>query len=78
MNIRDTQRLIEKTIHDMDIYPTISQLSRALPQISLRDIKSILISLEQLNKIVFYKNKIIWIWNPKLTKILKEKGLIIH
>ena len=66
--------MIEKIIQEMDIYPTRMELWKALPRkMQYQTFKLILAYLEKSNKILFDKNKIIWIFpnNKKLNDFIK-------
>mgnify|MGYP001574715015 CR=1 FL=1 len=66
--------MIEKIIQEMDIYPTRMELWKALPKkMQYQTFKLILAYLEKSNKILFDKNKIIWIFpnNKKLNDFIK-------
>ena len=71
----DSILMVEKTIIEMKSYPTRMELWRVLPkQMQYQTFKLILNYLEKSNKIIFDKNKIIWIFpnNQKLNDLIQE------
>ncbi len=74
----DTVLMVEETIQNLEDYPTKMQLWKALPKkVQYQTFKVILDYLEKSGKIIFYKDKIMWAYNPELIKNIKEQGLII-
>lgn len=71
----DSILMVEKIIQEMDKYPTKMELWKALPKkMQYQTFKLILAYLEKSNKILFEKDKIIWIFpnNKKLNKFIQE------
>ncbi len=71
----DTILMVEKAIKDAVEHPSRTELWRSLPRkIQYQTFKRILKYLEASNKIVFDKNRIVWVAadNPKLKKLLEE------
>ena len=69
----DSILMVEKTIQDLEEYPTRMELWKALPkQMQYQTFKLILEYLEESNKITFQDNKIIWIFasNKKVKKLI--------
>lgn len=65
----DTILMVEKTIKELDIYPTRKELWQKLPKkVQYQTFKIIIEYLQDSNKIIIEKNKIIWIFNPNLVK----------
>ena len=67
--------MVEKAILDSEDYSTRMQLWKNLPkQMQYQTFKLILEYLEKSNKIMFDKDKIIWIFanNKKLNKLMQE------
>lgn len=73
---KDPYKLIEDLIKKMD-YPTKKELWEALnKKISHEEVSKIVDGLVESNKILIDKDgRIIWVYNPKLSKIIKEEGL---
>jgi hypothetical protein len=70
----DTILMIEKAIQDSEDYPTKTELWKSLPkQIQYQTFNLVLKYLESSNKIMFEKNKIIWIFsnNKKLNELIQ-------
>ena len=70
----DSILMVEKIIQEMDKYPTKMELWKALPKkMQYQTFKLILVYLEKSNKIIFDKNKIIWIFpnNKKLNEFIQ-------
>ena len=66
--------MVEKAIQDSDDYPTRMELWKSLPkQMQYQTFKLILEYLENSNKIIFQKDKIIWIFanNKKLNSLIQ-------
>ena len=66
--------MVEKIIQEMKEYPTKMELWKALPkQMQYQTFNLILNYLEKSNKIMFDKNKIIWIFpnNKKLNELIQ-------
>ena len=76
----DTVLMVEETIQDMEEYPTKTELWKALPKkVMYQTFCLILDYLEESGKIhTCDDGKIIWTWNPKLIKKLREQNLIIR
>jgi mannose/fructose/N-acetylgalactosamine-specific phosphotransferase system component IIB len=71
----DTILMVEKEIQNSKDYLTRMQLWKSLPkQIQYQTFKLILEYLEKSNKIMFDKDKIIWIFanNKKLNNLISE------
>jgi len=71
----DTILMVEKTIKDAEDYPTRTELWKSLPKkMQYQTFKRILDYLEASNKIIFSKNKVVWVAsdNPKLSKLLSS------
>ncbi len=71
----DSILMVEKKIQDFEDYPTRMQLWKSLPkQMQYQTFKLILEYLERSNKIMFEKDKIIWIFtnNRKLNQLIQE------
>jgi hypothetical protein len=71
--------MVEETIEKYSGELGKYQLWQRLPRkMMYQTFLVILDYLEKSNKIIFdNKEKILWIWNPKLSKILKDRGLIV-
>jgi len=70
----DSILMVEKIIQEMDKYPTKMELWKALPKkMQYQTFKLILAYLEKSNKILFDKDKIIWIFpnNKKLNEFIQ-------
>ena len=70
----DSILMVEKTVQEMKDYPTRMELWQALPKkMQYQTFKLILNYLEKSNKIMFDKDKIIWIFpnNKKLNDFIK-------
>ena len=70
----DSILMVEKIIQEMDKYPTKMELWKALPKkMQYQTFKLILTYLEKSNKILFDKDKIIWIFpnNKKLNEFIQ-------
>ena len=70
----DSILMVEKIIQEMNNYPTKMELWKALPKkMQYQTFKLILTYLEKSNKILFEKDKIIWIFpnNKKLNKFIQ-------
>jgi len=70
----DTILMIEKAIQDSEDYPTKTELWKSLPkQIQYQTFNLVLKYLESSNKIMFEKNRIIWIFsnNKKLNELIQ-------
>lgn len=65
--------MVEKAIQDSKDYPTKKELWKSLPKkIQYKSFKLILSYLEKKNKIIFYDDKILWIFpSKKLKKIMQ-------
>jgi len=66
--------MVEKLIQDSEDYPTRMQLWNSLPKkMQYQTFKLILSYLEKSNKIIFEKDKIIWIFanNKKLNELIQ-------
>ena len=71
----DSILMVEKAIQNSEDYPTRMELWRGLPkQMQYQTFKLILEYLENSNKIMFEKDKIIWIFsdNKKLNKLIQR------
>lgn len=71
----DSILMVERAIQMAEDYPSRMNLWRSLPkQMQYQTFKLILDYLEKSNKIMFQKNKIIWIFahNKKLNKLIDE------
>lgn len=71
----DSILMVEKAIQDSEDYPTRMELWKNLPkQMQYQTFKLILDYLEKSNKIMFEKDKIIWIFanNKKLNKLIQK------
>jgi hypothetical protein len=71
----DSILMVEKTIQEIDTYPTKMDLWKTLPKkMQYQTFKLILNYLEKSNKIIFEKDKIIWIFpnNKKLNEFIQE------
>lgn len=75
----DTVIMVEKTIKNLDYYPTKTELWKALPkQVMYQTFSMIIDYLVDLNKIMIGKDeRIVWVWNPELIKKVTQKGLIL-
>ena len=70
----DSILMVEKAIQESEDYPTRMELWKNLPkQMQYQTFKLILEYLENSNKIMFEKDKIIWIFanNKKLNKLIQ-------
>jgi hypothetical protein len=70
----DSILMVEKLIQEINNYPTKMELWKALPKkMQYQTFKLILTYLEKSNKILFEKDKIIWIFpnNKKLNKFIQ-------
>ena len=70
----DSILMVEQAIQNSEDYPTRMELWRGLPkQMQYQTFKLILEYLENSNKIMFEKDKIIWIFsdNKKLNKLIQ-------
>ncbi|MEK6895092.1 MAG: hypothetical protein AABX48_01075 [Nanoarchaeota archaeon] len=70
----DSILMVEKIIQEMDKYPTKMELWKSLPKkMQYQTFKLILNYLERSNKIIFEKNKIIWIFpnNKRLNEFIQ-------
>ncbi|MBD3263010.1 hypothetical protein GF374_01370 [Candidatus Woesearchaeota archaeon] len=76
----DTILMVEKTIRKMKVYPNKRQLWKALPKkVMYQTFNVILDYLEKSGKILITKDKkIMWTWDPKTVKRLKEQRLIVR
>jgi mannose/fructose/N-acetylgalactosamine-specific phosphotransferase system component IIB len=66
--------MVEKAIREAQSYPTKKRLLQSLPrQVQYQTFNRILDYLESSNKIVYDKQKIIWVFpdNPKLKKLIE-------
>jgi len=66
--------MVEQAIKEAKSYPTKKSLLQSLPrQVQYQTFNRILDYLESSNKIVYDKNKIIWVFpdNPKLKKLIE-------
>jgi hypothetical protein len=66
--------MVEQAIREAKSYPTKKSLLKSLPrQVQYQTFNRILDYLESSNKIVYDKNKIIWVFpdNPKLKRLLE-------
>jgi len=71
----DSILMVEKAILDSKDYPTRMQLWKSLPKkMQYQTFKLILDYLEKSNKIMFEKDKIIWIFanNKRLSALIRE------
>ena len=71
----DSILMVEKTIIEMKSYPTRMQLWNTLPKkMQYQTFKLILNYLEKSNKMMFDKDKIVWIFpnNKKLNDLIKN------
>ena len=71
----DSILMVEKTIIEMKSYPTRMELWKVLPrQMQYQTFKLILNYLEKSNKIIFDKDKIVWIFpnNKKLNDLIQN------
>lgn len=71
----DSILMVEKAIQDSPDYPTRTELWKSLPkQMQYQTFKLILEYLENSNKIMFEKDKIIWIFSnsKKLNQLIAE------
>lgn len=71
----DSILMVEKIIQEMKKYPTRMELWNALPRkMQYQTFKLILNYLEKSNKIIFHKDKIIWIFsnNKKLNELIQN------
>jgi len=70
----DSILMVEKIIQEMKKYPTRMELWKSLPKkMQYQTFKLILTYLERSNKIMFDKDKIIWIFpnNKKLNELIQ-------
>lgn len=70
----DSILIVEKIIQEMEEYPTRMQLWKALPKkMQYQTFKLILNYLERSNKIMFEKDKLIWIFpnNKRLNELIQ-------
>lgn len=70
----DSILIVEKIIQEMKEYPTRMQLWKALPKkMQYQTFKLILNYLERSNKIMFEKDKLIWIFpnNKRLNELIQ-------
>ena len=70
----DTILMVERAVREAKECPTKKSLLQSLPrQVQYQTFNRILDYLESSNKIVYDKNKIIWVFpdNPKLKKLLE-------
>ncbi len=75
-----TIMMVEKAIKDSETYLTRKHLWKSLPrQIQYQTFTRILDYLEGSNKIVFDRNKIVWVAvdNPKLKRLLDESVTLL-
>jgi hypothetical protein len=66
--------MVEHAIREAKSYPTKKSLLQSLPrQVQYQTFNRILDYLESSNKIVYDKNRIIWVFpdNPKLKKLIE-------
>ena len=73
--------MVEELIRKAGTYPTKAELRRQLPKkMMYQTLLVILNYLEESNKIHIDKKtgEIVWIWDPKGVKTVKEKGLLIQ
>ncbi len=71
----DTILMVEKAIQDSEDYPTRMHLWNSLPKkVQYQTFQLILSYLEKSNKIMFDKDKIIWIFanSKKLNQLISE------
>jgi len=71
----DSILMVEKAIQDSEDYPTRMQLWKSLPkQMQYQTFKLILDYLENSNKILFHRDKIMWTFpnSKKLNKLIQE------
>lgn len=71
----DSILMVEKVIQELEDYPTRMKLWKALPKkMQYQTFKLILNYLEKSNKIMFDKDKIIWIFpnNKKLNELIQN------
>ena len=76
----DTVIMVEELIKKAGSYPTKAELRRSLPkQIMYQTLLVILNYLEESNKIHVDEKtgEIVWIWDPKEVKRVRERGLLI-
>ena len=74
----DTVIMVEETIRKLDYYPTKTELWRELPKKVMYQTFCIIIDyLLSLGKIVIDKDRIVWVWNPRLIKEIASKRLAL-
>ena len=74
----DTVIMVEETIRKLVYYPTKTELWRELPKKVMYQTFCIIIDyLLSLGKIVIDKDRIVWVWNPRLIKEIASKRLAL-
>jgi len=71
----DTVIMVEDALKGLDYYPTKNQLWRALPKMVMWQTFGIILEyLEQSNKIIIDKGRIVWIFsnNKRIKKLVLE------
>lgn len=74
----DTIMMVEDTLKNAGEYPSKRQLWLSLKKKMMYQTFSVIISyLEESGKVLVKEGKVIWIWNPELTKRYGRKDLVL-